>query len=298
MTKCILCKTDGVSITFNNIDMFKCLECGLVWRQEFDIPIKHYEDKEINLSSEKIKDRIDNCRDRVKTFGKYTDLNNLCDVGCGEGIFLKVVKDHDYVNSVGVDPSDKVSDFAKQNDLKIDKGTVDDVCDFVKKNNIHTLTMLHLIEHLSDPLKALTNINACLSEGDCIVIETPDIDSYMFKASKYKHDLIYPEHLFYFNRKNLAKLIEKSGFSIIKSGKRDFNQRNINVRNSLQKLGLLSAFSKSTNLHKLSDNLKSKQAFVRRVPTSGLFRCLVRKMLSKLVVIFNRTDYQWVVAKK
>jgi len=293
---CLICSSTPSRVVLNDLSMRKCPDCGLIWREEFDVPIKYYQEKPIDPSAQKIRARVANSEERIDTFKKHADLNNLCDVGTGEGIFLKVLEDRGYINVVGIEPSERISDFVWKNELVVKNGTIDDLGAVVGEYSIHTVTMLHLIEHLPDPRQSLEKVYGCLQEGDFIVIETPKINSYSLRKRKYRHKLIYPEHLFYFNERNIQTLLRQTGFTIVARGSRDFNQRNLGMRESLFRLGLLG--SDSPGSKRECDNRASLMKREKIEHSNNLAEKIARKLLSFSLTLLDRRDYVWVVARK
>ncbi len=293
---CLICSSTPSRVVLNDLSMRKCPDCGLIWREEFDVPIKYYQEKPIDPSSQKIRARVANSHERIDTFKKHADLNNLCDVGTGEGIFLKVLGDRGYRNVVGIEPSERISDFVGKNKLCISNGTIDDIGAVVREYSIHTVTLLHLIEHLPDPRQSLEKVYGCLQEGDSVVLETPKINSYSLKKRKYRHKLIYPEHLFYFNERNIQTLLKQTGFTIVARGSRDFNQRNLSMRESLFRLGLLG--SDSPALKRECDNRGSLIKREKIEHSNNFAKKIARKLLSFSLTLLSRRDYVWVVARK
>ena len=295
LNKCPICHNPYNSLKLNGLLMRHCPKCGLVWRKNFNISINYYQTKKNNLSEKKIKDRISNSKNRIKIFKRYVDLNNLLDIDAGEGVFLKVLNDYGYKNIFGIEPNIKDIEFAKANNLKMINGTIDNIKKVISENNIHTVTMFHLIEHLKNPLKSLKLIFESLNKGERLIIETPDFESYTIKKTNYKHKLIYPEHFFYFNQKNLRLLLGKIGFKIIATGKRDFNQNNFSIRESLFRLGLIKknnncSYNKNNQIKTYLRDKNSKNIiFIKKI---------IRKILNKLVIKFNRLDYIWIIVEK
>lgn len=115
--------------------------------------------------------------------------------------FLKTLEKYGYKNIIGVEPSSMAVDFARKNGANVFLGKVDDIPSILENKNIHTITMFHVIEHLDNPLESLKIIFDNLKTGGNLILETPNIDAYSFKKTNFKHKLIYPEHLFYFNKK-------------------------------------------------------------------------------------------------
>lgn len=293
---CIICNGDYHSLILNDIAMRQCKKCELAWRENFDISISHYENKPINFQANKIKTRIDNCKDRIKAFSQYADLNNLCDIGCGEGIFLKILQETGYTNIMGIEPSDKIKNFVKNAGLHIYKGTINDIDKFILDKNIHIITMFHVIEHLENPKKNLEYLYRSIEKGDRLIIETPDFNSYTYKKTNYVHNLIYPEHLFYFNAENLKDLLKRIGFCVLKSGKRDFDPYHLSIKECLFKLGIIQNKNVKKNTEILYHN--QLQPDIRRNYFKDISKNIIRFCLVRLVILFKRQDYLWVIVEK
>ena len=297
---CIICGNEGTPIILNDLPMKKCRVCGLVWLENFDIQLSHYENLEdIDLSSDKIKRRINNCIDRANTIKKFLDLNNLCDIGCGDGLFLKVLQEQGFENLIGIEPNIHLVDFAKNNGLKIIRGSIEDAERVIRFNGIKIVTMFHVIEHLPDPLATLKSIYTSLDYDGKLVLETPDIESYSIKKTNYKNELIYPKHLFYFNQSNLEQLLEEVGFKIIFSGKRDFDQNHLSLSEIFFRLGIFSRHPKGGGTKGPSTNNSSYKNPISK--TGGLRKLatkLARTILSRIVKITGRSDYIWMVVAK
>lgn len=297
-SRCIICGSGNLKeILLNNLEMKQCLGCGLIWRKNFDLPSKYYQNYKYKISDNKIKERLSNSLERIRTFRKYIDLNNLCDFGTGEGIFLKALKMFGYDNVIGIEPNIKARQYAEANNLKVYNIGIEKIGDVIKDDNIHVVSLLHVIEHLKNPVQYLKIIYDSLRKGDKIVIETPNINAYSFRKLKYKHKLIYPEHLFYFNEENLKLLLKQIGFKVVIMGKRDFNQSNLSIRESLFRLGLIKI--KTSEINNLS--IKTKKESITSVNVGCRFKFLrnfIRKILILAVNKLGRQEYIWTIAKK
>lgn len=293
---CIVCSKVGREVVRNNLPMLLCEACGLFWRRSFDLPKNYYEDMDFGVDNkDKVQLRYTNSEERARTFAKYADLNNLCDVGCGEGIFLKVLQDFGCRNVIGLEPSANVMSFALEKGITVIEGSVEALEDsFFKDRGIHTVTMFHVIEHLKDPKATITRLYDCLAKGDKLILETPDTESFMLRKSNYNHELIYPEHLYYFNKVNLSRLLEQSGFTIVASGNRDFNQKSLSIKESLTRLGLLPVHQRKG---KVADNF-DRASSVAIKSDNGILKQMIRRMLSEIVTILGRGTYLWFVVQK
>lgn len=293
---CFICKSQPGNVTFNKLDMLRCPSCGLIWRSNFELPHKHYQEKKVDLSVSKLKARLDNCLDRINTFGDYISLNNLCDLGTGEGMFLKALNDSGYKNGFGIEPSSKIDSFAIENNLDIYNGTIEDLTEISRNRKMNCVSMFHLIEHLDDPKRSFSIIYDALPNGGYLIMETPDSESYVLKRADYEHELIYPEHLFLYNPKNMSDFLKSLGFNVVALGRRDFNPNNLNIRDLLFKLGITKYRVQGdkmnvgqTKIHKKNKNFGYLRYKISRI---------VKWILGFFVEILGRGDYFWIIAKK
>jgi len=299
--RCIICESGFKSLVLNGLKVRQCKRCGLIWRKDFNIPINYYGKKKVDLGQEKIMTRLSNSEDRLNKFKKYANLNNLCCIGCGDGNFLEVLRQKGYKNIIGIEPNIYFFNFARKRKLRVFKGIIEDFPKIIGDKNIHTVTMFHLIEHLKDPKKCLKLICNNLEKGDKLIIETPNIDAYLFKKSNCKNKLVYPEHLFYFNAENLSRLLRNTGFIILARGKRDFDQKNLSIKELLSRLGLSLVFKKNFNDDKntkKAEILKTKRRNRVKNNKVKLLTKFVRKALSNIVISMGRLNYIWIVAEK
>lgn len=296
VTSCIICeKSQTVLIVRNSLPLLQCSSCNLAWRTKFDVQESFYEDEnEVSLKKENLERRLRNVQDRIRLMQKYFPLNDLCDVGAGEGMLIRELAIQGYRNAIGIEPNTRAVSFAREQGIDVVPGTLDDATHIISERKIHSVTLFHVIEHLEDPKGALTKIYESLRKGDYLVIETPNAQAYSFIRTKYMHPLIYPEHLYYFDMENLPLLLRKVGFVFVAKGRRGFDQYNLSIRQSLFYLGI----GKTPYQPKKHTDEKSNDALREVENKDSLFRIVVRKVLSLAVVLLGRVDYVWVVVKK
>lgn len=293
---CIICGEIGRKITRNSLPMLICDNCNLFWRDSFDLGDDYYETRGFELENNKKLDaRYANSTERIELLKKYANLNNLCDIGCGEGIFLKALTDLGYKNIIGLEPSTEVHRFAKLNNLKIIEGGIENQNkSFFEDNDIHTITMFHVIEHLGTPEIILRSIHNNLKRGDKLIIETPDTNSVIFTKNNYENEFVYPEHLYYYNKNNLQQLLRNSGFTVVAFGNRDFNEKSMSIRNSLARLGVIK-FSKEEKNHRI---FPEKTEPKNSSNHDDMIKRAMRNLLSRAVSFLSRGNYLWIVAEK
>ncbi len=82
------------------------------------------------------------------------------------------------------------------------------------ENFFDAITMIELIEHLSDPLSTLKETFRILKPGGVLVIQTANAGSFKAKLTRNNWEYFQPGHLFYFTPQTLTKMLEKNGFRI------------------------------------------------------------------------------------
>lgn len=282
---CIICDSSPASIVLNGLDMWKCPKCLLMWRQSFDVPISHYEEADGGFSGAKEFLQRRNIRDRIRVITKYLKLDNTCDIGGSKGYFVEELIKSGFKGSYGVDPNKIQIEAAQRRGVPMIAGTTADIKKIFPEKKTKNVTLFHVIEHLPNPIKTISEIYDALPSGGYFVVETPDFDSYAFKKLDYKHKLVYEEHLFYFNTENLKKFLKKIGFGIIHSEKRDFDQYHLNVRESLFRLGIMNKEKTQNILEKII--FKTLNTFFA-VPFSFLVKLLERGSFTFVVSRKNK----------
>lgn len=137
----------------------------------------------------------------------------LLDCGAATGFLLEVAKDR------GFEPSGvELSEFgAKEIARKFGedrsfRGEIEDV-KFPEGTRFRAITMCDYIEHVRSPRRVLERVRDLLAPGGAIAITTPDTGSVSRKVLGTGWSHYKVEHLHYFNRDNLRRLLEEVGFS-------------------------------------------------------------------------------------
>lgn len=83
------------------------------------------------------------------------------------------------------------------------------------KQKYDLVMALHLLEHINEPVKYLKNIKPLLRENGEIIIEVPNLNSYLCELSpEYKEFFYLYEHVSYFTAETLSCVLEKAGYTV------------------------------------------------------------------------------------
>jgi SAM-dependent methyltransferase len=96
----------------------------------------------------------------------------------------------------------------------------------------------HVIEHLDDPRRELSEINRVLKPDGHLVIETPRYDSLMFKLlGRRERSVSCNGHIYFFTTDSLRRLYEAAGFKQVDLG---YVGRSLTVDRLLWNAGVIS----------------------------------------------------------
>jgi len=135
----------------------------------------------------------------------------LLDYGCGNGNFLKYLSDKN-INSIGVEKSLLSQRICRSKGLNVFSSIKD-----IKQSKYNVITLWHVLEHVSNPLKCISALSKLLSIDGSLVIAVPNIqsiDSQLFKSEWAALDV--PRHLWHFTPKGLIDLLQKEHFVLHK----------------------------------------------------------------------------------
>ncbi len=154
---------------------------------------------------------------RARYIKKFTKPDaNILDIGCGNGSFLKYLSRLGNYNLFGTEfDENTAARINNEGFIKIHTGNINN--DTFQKNYFDAITMFHVFEHLTEPVKTLDIISSIIKKEGILVISFPNIDSFQSKVFKGKWlHLDPPRHLFFFTPSDFKKLMKSYGFELIK----------------------------------------------------------------------------------
>ena len=141
----------------------------------------------------------------------------ILDVGCGDGFFLRSVKNIGW-EVHGIEMSEEAVHRAKSMGVEqVTRGTFDD--NSYLDHYFDVIRFWSVLEHIHDPVATLAKVNRLLKPGGLLVIQVPN---YRSAAARWTGPLWsawdVPRHLYHFSYKSLNSLLEKSGFEATRWG--------------------------------------------------------------------------------
>ncbi len=232
---CPICKkSDSVKFFYNlkkdrhlkrRFKYYTCSQCFLAFIHprltKYDLRAIYQEEYYI-IPSEKIKgssviDKI--FKIEFNSYEKFvSDLplvrHKLLDVGCGRGEFLYKMQKKGW-DIYGVEPYKEavIKTQERIGKKRVWQGELPKIK--FKNKKFDVITMWHVLEHLDYPSLYLRKIRSLLTKSGFFVLEVPNLDAVNLALFRESYSgLGFAEHVFYFSKKGLKKLLEDNGFKV------------------------------------------------------------------------------------
>jgi SAM-dependent methyltransferase len=141
----------------------------------------------------------------------------LLEIGVGHGAFLNLAQAAGW-QTLGIEVSEYAARMAREKyGLEVFCGTLEDAG--IREASIDVVHMSHVLEHLKDPLRTLSEIMRILRPGGILVIEVPnELDSLQVRvlrlAGLVRAYSVKSTHLFFFSPWTLTQLVRNAGYEI------------------------------------------------------------------------------------
>lgn len=136
----------------------------------------------------------------------------MMEIGCATGTYLHQMAQQGW-RVEGIEFSANAADEARQRGYQVEIGSVE-MADR-DDNQFDLIAGWMVLEHLHDPLLALTKMRKWIREDGQLAISVPDSGGYEFTLfTEHWYALQLPTHLFHYDKYSISKLLEKSGWRV------------------------------------------------------------------------------------
>lgn len=233
---------------------FKCNSCHFVYLPKPENMIldeyynsEYYRTNFCNIEKEQFKEFTD----KIVKITPFLKGKKILDIGCALGISLKAYTAKGY-QAYGMENSEFAVNMARKNTtFTVMQQSIENKTNW-ENDFFDGITMVDVLEHLSNPIFALKEANRVLKNGGILYIHTLNFNGIGRKIDKMDWTLLNPPaHLSYFTPRTLRYALNNMGFSIIQmccpsilSKKKPFQYINGVITNRFPKIGKIVEFMK------------------------------------------------------
>lgn len=231
---CNICASEAADVLFEqgvaqSARIVKCRDCGLIYASPRSAGVDHegYEQNAPEGLLEGVEAnpahpyrwRYDKEKLQVRDFDKtyallrelHPDKGHVVEVGSGLGFLLRRFIDDGWT-ATGVDPWRELPLFTRQVQgfdtlpVTLERAELPDA-------SADVVILLHVIEHVPDPIATMREIRRVLKPGGHMVLETPRYDTLMFRLmGRRERSLRMDGHIYFYTDRTLRDSYEKAGF--------------------------------------------------------------------------------------
>lgn len=208
----------------------------------------------------------------------------LLDVGCSTGSFLVVAKQAGFCDTQGVDIAQPSVEFARRQGLTAHVG--DFTQSMFQMAQFDVVTMWATLEHLTNPRDFVNEAYRVLCLGGILAVSVPNMKSLTQVILGRKDRYISVNHLNYFDRRTIRRLLEDAGFRVVRTETHGINPLII--------IGDLSAAQASAE-RQIADSTRTLE-----VKTKGRFTPvrLAHRLVDQILYWCGRGDLLLMAAQK
>ncbi len=196
----------------------QCKSCGLVYtnpRLDGSRILDSYIAVEDPLYLEEREGRVLTFERHLRPLEKLrAPPGRLLDVGAYTGVFVEIAAQHGW-EAWGIEPSHWAVEQARGRGLKMIESTL--ATSGLAEAAFDVVTMWDVIEHLADPIGEVAQAYRLLKPGGLLVVHTMDIDSSFARLMGPRWPWLMEMHIYYFSHRTLQAMLEKVGFTVIRS---------------------------------------------------------------------------------
>lgn len=144
----------------------------------------------------------------------------VLDVGCGNGRFSEMIREHRHAEVVGLEPHPERARAAAARGLEVIEGVfAEDVVQGLEPFDV--VVFADVLEHLEDPASALRTASGLLAAGGAVIASVPNVAHWTIRVNLLRGRFDYQPiglmdatHLRWFTQAGLERLFSSSGYHI------------------------------------------------------------------------------------
>lgn len=197
--------------------MVQCTQCGLLYvnpRLKASLIIGGYSAGDDAKFVSQEEGRMRTFVRCLREIERYCPPGKVLDIGTAGGTFLAAAQRRGWI-PVGIEPNKWLCDWGKRRyGVDIRQGTLDQ--QHFTPGSFDVVTLWDVLEHVPDPTKTLTDVAAMVKPGGHLVVNYPDMGSWIARLMGKRWVFVLNVHLYYFTQQTMKKLLDKVGFDVVR----------------------------------------------------------------------------------
>ena len=191
--------------------IYQCEACAFLQCTDLAEVLSFYEDLVDPTYDAGRPERSIQARKILEVAYKLQPGGRLLDIGAGSGILVEQAIQMGY-RAEGIEPSTWLHKMARERNLPVHLGTFPHVA---ASGRFDVITLIDVIEHVSNPVELLERITESLTPGGTAIIVTPDVSSVASRilGRRWWHFRI--AHIGYFNKRTLSFALDQAGLKSV-----------------------------------------------------------------------------------
>ncbi|MDP2026118.1 class I SAM-dependent methyltransferase [Sulfuriferula sp.] len=199
----------------------KCQGCGLILinpRPAYEQVQQVYDQTYSEFYVKKMASKRKRAKRTISRIRRWVKSGRWLDVGCSAGFIVEAAH-HAGFEAHGIDVEHWGVEFARK-ELKLSHVRQG----FLEQQDwpdgyFNVISTYEVIEHVPDLNAFVASMTRLLAPGGILEIRTPDVGHWRVPKKLETWEAVLPsEHLYYFDKRTLPKLLEKHGLRVVKVG--------------------------------------------------------------------------------
>jgi 2-polyprenyl-3-methyl-5-hydroxy-6-metoxy-1,4-benzoquinol methylase len=214
---CNICDSavSSILVSKDGCDIYQCAECGLAFTHPQPVSLdEQYDSAYFDLYRKRHAFRLKRGDARLRRIELLRKPGTLLDIGCSLGYFVEAANARGW-NASGIEISPHAAQEARKIGLDVRTGVLEDAG--YSSRAFDCVTMWDVLEHVPDPTAHMLEVRRVLSKDGLVVVGTPNLGHIMFRIKRERWRHLKPrEHIFYFRKSSITRLLAKTGFDVVK----------------------------------------------------------------------------------
>jgi SAM-dependent methyltransferase len=192
--------------------IYRCEDCGFLECPDLADALRYYRELEDPAYEEGRPERRMQMNRLLRRLRPWKPGSRLLDVGAGSGMLVEEALALGF-DAEGIEPSRWLQARAAERGLPVHLGTLPSP---EVRRPYDVVTLIDVIEHVSDPVELLRQAAAHLAPGGLAAVVTPDVGSLAARLLGWRWWHFRVAHIGYFSRSTLERALRESGVEVLR----------------------------------------------------------------------------------